>query len=102
MDLKINIGCGNKRLPGFTGVDKYPCVGADLLCDATRVLPLKDDSVEEVLMDNFIEHVLDVPALMKEVLRVCRAGAKVTVITPHFTALASWRDPTHLHHFSNF
>jgi SAM-dependent methyltransferase len=100
--VRINIGCGNKRLPGFLGVDKFPCAGADTLCDAMRTLPFKDDSVDEVMMDNFIEHVLDVPALMQEVLRVCRDGAQVTVITPHFTALASWRDPTHVHHFSYF
>ena len=26
----------------------------------------------------------------------------MTVITPHFSALASWRDPTHVHHLSYF
>lgn len=38
----------------------------------------------------------------KEIHRMCVNGALVTVITPHFSSLASWRDPTHLHHLSFF
>lgn len=100
--LKLNIGCGNKRIPGFSGVDRFPCDGADYICDVTRGLPFASDSVDEVMMDNFIEHVHDVPRLMAEILRVCKAGARVVVITPHFTSQASWRDPTHVQHFSFF
>jgi SAM-dependent methyltransferase len=99
---KLNIGCGNKRIPGFIGIDRFPCLGADYLCDVTKGIPFADSSVDEVLMDNFIEHVLDIPALMQEVLRVCRNGAVISIITPHFSAHSSWRDPTHVHHLSYF
>jgi SAM-dependent methyltransferase len=100
--LKLNIGCGNKRIPGFTGVDRFPCKGADYVCDVTKGLPFADDTVDEVLMDNFIEHVLDIPGLMQEVLRVCRDVAVISILTPHFSAHSSWRDPTHVHHLSYF
>jgi SAM-dependent methyltransferase len=100
--LKLNIGCGNKRLTGFYGVDRVSCEAADYVCDVTKGMPFPDSSVDEVLMDNFIEHVFDIPALMQEILRVCRDGAIVAIITPHFSAQASWRDLTHVHHLSYF
>lgn len=99
---RINLGCGNKRLEGFLGADRFPCAGADLLCDITRTLPFADDSVDEYLLDNLIEHVLDIPALIAEIVRTGRNGAKVAVITPHFSSLSSWKDPTHVHHLSYF
>lgn len=100
--VKLNIGCGNKRREGFVGIDKYPCAAADIVCDITTGIPCGDDTVDEVIMDNVIEHILDIPAVMREVHRVCKHGAKVTIITPHFSSLTSWRDPTHIHHLSYF
>jgi SAM-dependent methyltransferase len=100
--LKLDLGCGNRARPGFLGVDLFPSAGANLVCDLSERFPFRSDSVEEVWMDNFIEHVPDVSHLMGEVARICRHGARVTVRTPHFSSQASWRDPTHVHHFSFF
>jgi SAM-dependent methyltransferase len=98
--MKLNLGCGNKRMDGYLGVDRHPCEAAGVLCDLTRRLPFADDSVDGVFMDNFIEHVLDIPALLSEVARVCRKGARVVMTTPHYSSAASWRNPTHFHHLS--
>lgn len=100
--VRVNLGCGNEVREGFLGADLYPCEAADLLCDLTRSLPFGDSTVDEFLLDNFIEHVPDIPALMKELVRAARPGASITIITPHFTSASSWRDPTHVHHLSVF
>jgi len=100
--VKLNLGCGNKAKEGFLGVDRYPCEAARLICDLSKSLPFQNDAIDEVYMDNVIEHVHDIPAVMREIVRVSRRGARVTIITPHFSALASWRDPTHVHHLSYF
>lgn len=100
--MKLNLGCGNQRLDGFVGVDRYPCAGAQLLCDLERPLPFRTSSVDELLLDNFVEHVRDLPALMAELARVGRPGARVRILTPHFGAQASWRDPTHVQHLSYY
>lgn len=100
--LRLNLGCGNKRKPGFLGVDRYPCEAADMLADLSQRLPFATSSVAEVWSDNVIEHIPDLTAFMAEVHRVCMDGARVTLITPHFTSASSWRDPTHVHHLSYF
>jgi SAM-dependent methyltransferase len=100
--MKINIGCGNKGIPGFVGIDKYPCDAVEVMADIEAGLPLLSDSADEAYIDNVIEHIADLPGFMREIHRVCRHDAKVTIITPHFTSLASWRDPTHIHHLSYF
>ena len=100
--MKLNLGCGNKKMEGYVGVDRHRCEAAGVLCDVTRRLPFAEGSIDAVYMDNFIEHVLDIPALLAEVSRVCRPGARVVMTTPHYTSAASWRNPTHHHHLSWF
>jgi hypothetical protein len=100
--LRINLGCGNKHREGYIGVDRFPCAAAAVLCDVTRSLPFRDNSVDEYYLDNLIEHVPDIPALVAEIVRTARNSASITIITPHFTSLSSWKDPTHLHHLSYF
>lgn len=100
--MKINLGCGNKEKSGFIGVDAHPCKAANLLCNLNHSIPFTHSSIEGVWLDNVIEHIPDIQQLMQEIHRVCRDGAEVTVITPHFASFDSWRDPTHIHHLSYF
>lgn len=100
--IRLNLGCGNKRKEGFLGIDRFPCAAVDLVADVTSPLPFADSSVDAVWADNLIEHVADIPGLMREVHRICRYGAEVTVITPHYSSISSWNDPTHVHHLSYF
>lgn len=98
--MRLNLGCGNKRREGYVGADLYPCDALQVRCDITKPLPFRDGSVDAVWMDNVIEHVPDIPALMKELVRVCKSGAEIEMVTPHFSSLASWIDPTHVHHLA--
>ena len=100
--MKLNLGCGNKAKYGFIGVDKYPCDAVEVIADICEELPFEASTVEEIFMDNVIEHILDIPALFEELHRICKPKAKITLFTPHFASHASWRDPTHIHHLSYF
>lgn len=99
--MKLNLGCGDRRRSGYLGVDQYVADGVDVIADIRR-MPFVADCADEILLDNVIEHIPDLVGLMKELVRVGRRGARIEVITPHFTAWASWRDPTHVHHLSYF
>jgi SAM-dependent methyltransferase len=100
--MRLNLGCGDKPKAGYVGIDRFPCRAAELLCDFDRILPFKDGSVEAVDLDNVVEHVADILAFMREISRVCRDGARISVVTPHFSSWDSWRDPTHRRHLSYF
>ena len=100
-EMKLNLGCGTQRRDGFVGVDRFGSTATQVVADITK-LPFREDCAREILLDNVVEHVIDLVALMREVARVAADGARVVVITPHFTSWASWRDPTHVHHLSYF
>jgi len=101
--LKLNIGCGNKKIEGFTGVDKFDCAAVDIICDVeNEKLPIDDNIVTDIILDNVIEHFNDIPKVINELIRVSKNGALIKIITPHFSSLSSWIDPTHRHHLSYF
>ena len=100
--IRVNLGCGNKRKEGFIGVDKFPCDAVDKIADIEQSLPFDENSVDEIWMDNVIEHIRDIPKLMFDMHKICKNGAEIQIITPHFSSAGSWRDPTHIHHLSLF
>jgi hypothetical protein len=101
--LKLNIGCGNKKIDGYLGIDKYKCDAADYICDIeVEKLPFEDNIVSAIILDNVIEHFYDLPKVINELVRVSCKGCIIKIITPHFSSLASWIDPTHIHHLSYY
>jgi len=101
--MKVNIGCGNKKIDGVIGVDKFLCDGADIICNIEKEeLPFQDDTVEYILLDNVIEHITDIPKLFIELTRIAKDGCLIKIITPHYSSHTSWNDPTHFHHLSYF
>lgn len=100
--MKLNLGCGNKRKEGYLGVDKYPCDAVDKIADLNEKLPFDDSVAVEIWLDNVIEHIPDIPKMMQEIYRISQDNALVTIITPHYSSIASWRDPTHIHHLCYF
>ncbi len=101
--MKLNIGCGNKKIDGYIGVDKFQCDAADYICDIENDrLPFEDSSVNGIILDNVIEHFYDISKVINELVRVSEKGTVIKIITPHFSSLSSWIDPTHIHHLSYF
>src|SRR6185503_10280363 len=45
-----------------------------------------------------VEHIEDIPALMREIHRVLEPGGAVFLTTPHFSCANAYTDPTHRHH----
>lgn len=98
---KINLGCGEKYLEGYRNCDVLPHVRADQHFDLEEFpWPLDDHSADEVLMDNVLEHLEDVPRVMAEVYRVLRPGGLAHIWVPYGKSDWALQDPTHRHFFT--
>ncbi|RME93408.1 MAG: methyltransferase domain-containing protein [Verrucomicrobia bacterium] len=99
--LKLNLGCGEKYLPGYVNCDVLPGVKADRHFDLNRPpYPFEADSVDEVLMDNVLEHLDDVTAVMGEIHRILRPGGRAHILVPYAKSDWAFQDPTHKHFFT--
>lgn len=53
--MRLNVGCGGKRMPGYTGVDAVARPAADIVAPAWSI-PLADQSVDEIIAVHLWEH----------------------------------------------
>ncbi len=96
----LDIGCGkNLQEPGAIGFDRQPGSDADVLCELARFpWPIRESCADRIYLSHFLEHQSDVLRAMQEVHRIAKAGAEVVAVTPHYSSLDSYTDPTHLVH----
>lgn len=97
--MKLNLGCGARRLPGYVNVDLHgtPDVRCDLEAGAW---PWPDNAADEVVLSHVLEHLGRTPeafiGVMKELYRVCAPGALVRIAVPHPRHDHFLGDPTHV------
>lgn len=102
--LRLNLGCGYNIKPaneGWVNVDVDRHEGVDYLWDLENFpWPWSDDSVDEVLMSHILEHLGETTdaylRIWKELYRVCKNGAEITIIVPHPRHDNFIGDPTHV------
>ena len=97
--LKLDLGCGQNKQPGFSGVDIWDGPGVDFVVDLFKTpLPFKDESVEEIFGSHFFEHTPQNIrfAFMDELHRILIPGGKITFITPYWSSARAAQDPTHM------
>ena len=99
--LRLNLGCGGRRIEGCLNVDKYAACSPDQVVDLEQFpWPWADDSVSEIHLIHVLEHLGQDSAvylkLMQEMWRVCRDGAVIHIIVPHPRHDSFLNDPTHV------
>jgi len=55
-ELKLHLGCGDRRLPGFVNIDIRKTQAVDLEADISKHLPFEPDSVDVIYSCANIEH----------------------------------------------
>lgn len=95
--LKLDLGCGPNKLPGFTGVDSRKFPGVDVVTDLTKAWPWKDGSVSEAHASHFIEHLDSGERIhfVNELYRVLSVGASAKIVAPHWCSNRAYGDLTH-------
>src|SRR5271154_2869493 len=99
--MNLNMGCGYKKIAGYVNVDVSPQCSPDMAIDLeTTPWPWLSNSADAVLFNHSLEHLGASPgafeALMRELYRICRPGAAVTINVPHPRHDDFIDDPTHV------
>jgi SAM-dependent methyltransferase len=101
MGVKLNLGCGERRLPGYVNCDILPQVAADRHFDLNCFpYPFEDGCADEILLDNVLEHLAEIPPVMEELHRLLRGGGIVRIFVPYGKTDWALQDPTHRHYFT--
>jgi predicted SAM-dependent methyltransferase len=98
VNMKIDLGCGQNKREGFTGVDSSAECGADIVHDlSVTPWPFESDSIEEAHSSHFVEHLAGPErcAFFNELYRVMKPGAKATIIVPYAYSARAIQDWTH-------
>lgn len=80
--MKLNIGCGFKKLEGYLNIDCDSSVKPDRVMNIeTDLKEFKDNSIDEILFDNVIEHLdISLVDLILELKRMLKPNGCLTII----------------------
>jgi len=86
--VKLHLGCGNVRIPGFIGVDSRDLPAVDQVGPVDK-LPMSDNSVELIYACHVLEHFgrNDTSRVLKEWHRVLKPGGTLRLAVPDFEAV---------------
>ncbi|MBX9838871.1 class I SAM-dependent methyltransferase [Silvanigrella sp.] len=101
--IKIDLGCGRSKKEGFIGIDSINLPNVDIVHNLNQFpYPFSNDEIDEIVMDNVLEH-LDNPILViEELYRISKNNAKITVSVPYYRSVYAYIDPTHKNFFSSY
>lgn len=99
--VKIDLGCGESKQPGFIGVDIRNLPGVDIVQDLESfpwVIP--DECAELVIASHLVEHINPARGgflkFMDEVWRILMPNGVFMLSTPYAGSPGYWQDPTHV------
>ena len=120
--IKLHVGCGRNKLTGWVNIDAVEACEPDLVHDITKPLPYADQSVDEILAEDLLEHFDKYMrfVVFGEWARVLKVGGRLTVQVPNFKKILfryfkfgynnfvdfifgenMWRSEVYLGHFGN-
>ncbi len=98
---KLNLGSGDKRIPGFLNVDKFDTFKPDIVHDLEKFpYPFLDNEIDEIKLIHVLEHIGQTPDIfiniMKELYRISCDQANIHISVPHPRHDDFLADPTHV------
>ena len=109
MGLRVlNVGCGKKKrefpeagdATEIVGIDISPQSEAEIIHDLDATpWPIESDRFDLIIMQDVLEHLERVPAVLNEVWRVAAPNGRVRIRTPHYSSYYAYNDPTHKRFF---
>lgn len=98
--IRLDIGCGRNKQPGFVGMDIQELDGVDVVHDWNDIpFPFPDNSATIILARHVIEHIpphnFGFINFMDELWRIMQPGGNLGVVMPYATSPGMHQDPTH-------
>jgi len=94
--VRLDLGCGKKKRAGSIGVDWSDRHDADVIHDLNVFpYPFADNEIDEIFLDNVLEHLDDPMRVMQEIHRISKVNGSVKIIVPYFRSVWAFIDPTH-------
>ncbi len=90
--MKLNLGCGNKKIAGFVNIDIDASCRPDILGSVDNLDPYcEDQSVEEIVAFDIVEHFdrNTIKDVLNNWLRKLGKGGLLVVRTPDFDRIVS-------------
>lgn len=99
--IKIDVGCGNNKAPGFIGVDYRRVPGVDIVQDLELFpWPIPDNCGTLIMCAHVVEHInpskLGFINFMDECWRILKVGGQMMISTPYAGSRGYFSDPTHV------
>jgi len=107
----LHLGCGRSRVPKLIPVDESAeivtldadsSLSPDIVCCLGRnPIALPDDSMDEAIAVHVLEHIgkqgetAEWFQFWEEIYRVLKPGGKLKFLSPFWSAVWAWADPTH-------
>ena len=83
--LLVNVGSGDKGLPGWVNVDAFAAPSVNCLYDCRKNLPFGDSSARGIFSEHFLEHLHyteEAPHFVSECYRVLEQEGSLRIIVP--------------------
>lgn len=82
--LRLNLGCGPRRLDGWVNVDGMRNENADVIHDLRRRLPMARESAAVIVAEHVLEHFFtdEAKRFLRECWRVLEPGGVLRVVVP--------------------
>lgn len=107
----LDIGCDDPSYSvklfssrcSYLGVDPYASEGVFRLISLGEFLPIQDSSVDAVVFNTSLDHILDYHSAIEEARRVLKPNGRIVIATYAWIKKASLlSDSVHFHHFREF
>jgi SAM-dependent methyltransferase len=116
MPTVLHVGSGKNFLADWLNLDIDDRWRPDIVHDIGTPLPpdgrltfatrrfgsitIGDETFDEILAQDVLEHVHDLPAAMTTILRLLKTGGVLKAVVPYDLSLGAWSDPTHVRAFN--